>query len=296
MSAPGPRPPMPFGIFPNVAMAMVLVMAAFSAQLFIAVLVSGGDFDYAAVAVGQALGIGGVATLAARFVAEPQVERLGLRGFDLRFLLPLLMVIPIVILVSEIDNYVRPLFPGELIPEADEPIPPPSELSKTYERILLTLIGVGIQPVVNSFLIMGVVQQGVIAHVGRLWGIAFTTLIYWVMNPPAASSVGEMISYSVYVLATGALLCIARLATGSLLAPILLAAGLAIINMVALFEAEFVQIPGFNAEGDHTPAVVLIPCAASVAAGAWMLVRAAAAAPDPPPPPPPDEDDEPFPF
>jgi membrane protease YdiL (CAAX protease family) len=98
-----PRPP-----FPTPTGALLLTFAASFASLVVAALFFD-EIDLLALGVGEAFGIGGVATLAARRVPDPQPERLGLRGFSPRLLPALLCLVPLVFLTSEIDNWARDL-------------------------------------------------------------------------------------------------------------------------------------------------------------------------------------------
>ncbi len=59
--------------------------------------VFGPEPDMGAIGVGQALGLGMVATLAARNVPDPQRERLGLCGFDIALMPTLLLLLPVVV-------------------------------------------------------------------------------------------------------------------------------------------------------------------------------------------------------
>jgi membrane protease YdiL (CAAX protease family) len=295
MSDTDPRRPLPFSLddqgqpFPGPFAAIFITMAAFTAALFCVLLLADQPMIMAA-GVGEAIGLGGVATLAARRVPEPQSERLGMRGFQLRLLLPLLMLLPVVVLISEVDNWVRPLFPvAEEVAEAlaaDAP-GPLSESTQRYETIQTAIVAIGIQPVVNAFLFFGVLLQGLVAHVGRTRGIAVTTFLYLVVHAPISDSPGGVMVLLLNVLVTCAFFCIARLGTGSILAPMLLSAGFGVIHLAALRGAGWMlPIPGFNADGDHTPLVILLPCLACVGYGLLILSRAMLAAPPPPPIPP----------
>jgi len=312
MSDSDPRPPVSLSLddqgqpFPGPFAAIFITMAAFTTALFVTLLLSDQPMIMAA-GVGEAIGLGGVATLAARRVPEPQAERLGMRGFRIQLLLPVLLLLPVVILISEADNWVRPLFPApaeavetveasaEEAPEpVDEAAEPLSDTSMRYETIQTAIVAIGIQPVVNAFLFFGVLLQGLVAHLGRTRGIAVTCFLYLVVHAPIADSPSGAIVLLLNVIVTSTLFSIARLATGSILPSMLLAAGLGAIHLSAIRGGEWmVQIPGFNADGDHTPLMVLLPCVAAVTYGLWVLVRAMLDAPPPPPVVPlPDEDDD----
>ncbi|MEZ4282924.1 MAG: CPBP family intramembrane glutamic endopeptidase [Myxococcota bacterium] len=98
------RPPSAPPPFPDVRSAFLLTIGAILAGGLIGVLF----FDLgplAADGIGTALGIGGVATLAARRVAEPQAARIGLVPLPLRAWPMILCLVPAVLLASELDNF-----------------------------------------------------------------------------------------------------------------------------------------------------------------------------------------------
>jgi hypothetical protein len=92
------------GPYPDVRSAFTLTLLAMLAAAFTGVAFI--DFGLlAAVGIGQAIGVGAVATMGAKRVAEPQAERLGLRALDLKHVPAILCLAPAVLLVSELDNF-----------------------------------------------------------------------------------------------------------------------------------------------------------------------------------------------
>ncbi len=90
--------------YPDVRGAFMLTLLAMLAAAFTGVAFI--DFGLlAAVGIGQAIGVGAVATMGAKRVAEPQAERLGLRALDLKSVPLILCLAPAVLLVSELDNF-----------------------------------------------------------------------------------------------------------------------------------------------------------------------------------------------
>jgi len=279
---PGPAPIRRAEIgemFPSPFTALLITLAAIFATLLIASLSSGLP-GIVALGIGEAIGLGGVATLAARRIPEPQAERLGLRGFDAKFILPLLALIPVVILVSEVDNWVRPHFPPSAeLTELTAPAEDLSEGDALYDSIQTAIVSLGIVPVVEVFLFMGVLLQGLVAHVGRRQGVLLTVALYQLLHFPLVAAPGDAIVPILTTLLIGALLCLARLATGSLLAAISLGVALGATVVFASALSEVIAIPGFNAEGPHTSILLLVPCVAAVTFGVTKLVAAARAAP-----------------
>jgi hypothetical protein len=89
--------------YPDIRSALTLTLlamlaAAFTSFAFI-------DFGLlAAVGIGQAIGVGAVATMGAQRVAEPQAVRLGLRALDWKDVPAIMCLAPAILLVSELDN------------------------------------------------------------------------------------------------------------------------------------------------------------------------------------------------
>ena len=235
-----------------------------------------------ALAIGLCLGFGGVGTLAARSVPSPADERIGLRGFSPRFLLPLALLLPSLVLASELDNYVRPLFPSLPLPNDAEAANPEALRLATLEFAIATAL---IRPVIEEFFFRGVIQQGAVAHLGAAGGVAYTAVLFGLatgglelpLGPDRAASAAAQAAF------TGLLLGLVRHSSGSLLASVVAACAmesLGIASVVLL--AEDVPIPGYNAPGAHTPFAVLAPCAAAVALGVWLAAmygRAGSAGP-----------------
>jgi len=122
------------GVFPGPFAAAFLTLAAlFTTILMVAALF--GDLPLiAAAGIGQVIGMGGIAALAARRVPAPHEERLGLRGFTPRLLVPLLCLLPIVIVVSELDNVVR-VFDSQLRDQLGWVAPPSPEMIERQEQM-----------------------------------------------------------------------------------------------------------------------------------------------------------------
>jgi len=107
--SPPPRPGRE-APFPDVRAAFLLTIGALFAAALIGVLVS--DLGLlAAAGIGQAIGIGGVATLAARRVPEPQAARIGLVALPWRAWPLILCLVPAVLLASELDNLAQTISP-----------------------------------------------------------------------------------------------------------------------------------------------------------------------------------------
>ncbi|HME68887.1 MAG TPA: CPBP family intramembrane glutamic endopeptidase [Myxococcota bacterium] len=264
-------------LFPTVGVAFWITLLALLSSFAVVGIVaglSGGGSVQLAEALGLVVGFGGVGTLAARQVPPPQAERLGLRGMRLRFFLPLLLLIPVALLASEVDNLVKAVLSqaqGSEIAEISEKL----KSAAVLEMVGAAIVAIGIQPVVSEWFYRGVVQQGLVAQLGVGRGIVITALLY-----ALALSQGVVgTSFVLWLAATlsefvnGIAYGLTRHYSGSLLAPILLHVALNASASLALGCATRVPIPGFNTAGVHTPIQFLIPAAASVAFGIALMVR-----------------------
>ncbi len=283
----GPSPP-------GLGAAFLLGLAAWLLTVMAAAPLVGWASPPTAMGVGAVLGFGGLGTLLARRLPPPVEERIGLRGFDPRLLLALLLLVPAAILASELDNLVKATIPPavpEPPPDAapgEEPAAEPVELSRwlLVEGVVVMVL---LRPVVEEFFFRGVLLQGLVAHHGTVGGVAAAALLSALAETGFGVPLGPTLFVSVLLqgLAVGVLLGAVRVVSGSLLAPILLLAALRGFGGVMVLFRETLPIPGFNAPGDHTPALFLTPALLSVGLGVAALARAEP--PPPPPPPPPAE-------
>jgi membrane protease YdiL (CAAX protease family) len=258
--------------FPGPMAALLISLAAvFSAGLVIVLF--GPEADLGSVGVGEALGFGLVATLAAQRVPPPQRERLGLRGFEPAFLPLLALLLPLVVVQSELDNLMAAVLPAVEVPEAARELEKALEPVSSLEIIQQVIVVVGIAPVVEEWLFRGVIQQGLVARMGRMSGVLLTSALFALAHlPSGAPGAHALFSPLVNALSLGCVLGTLRLATGSLLAPIVFAAAVNAVVLTAIHLGESFPIPGFNAPGDHTPISVLLPCTLAVC---WALATIA---------------------
>jgi membrane protease YdiL (CAAX protease family) len=222
------------------------------------------------IALGTVLGLGGAGTLGARAIPAPAEQRIGLSGFPLRLLLPVLLLAPYVLLVSELDNWIAALFPA---PDAA------SEAEADFAlvglaAVELVLFLVLLRPVLEEFFFRGVVQQGVVAVLGARRGIVLTALLFAVVRASfALGDTQRAVTLAAQGFCEGLLLSGLRLASGSILPGVVLAMGTAGLGLLALATKEAFAIPGFNDASAHTPLTWLLPAALSVAAGVVWLRR-----------------------
>jgi membrane protease YdiL (CAAX protease family) len=260
---------------PSPVGAAVLTLLAWAIAIFgFALLLEDAGMSLA-LAIGLCLGYGGVGTVAARAVPPPADQRLGLRGFAPRFALPILLALPIVVLGSEVDNWVRPLFPALQLPEGAAGAPADEEVVR-LAAVELVIVLVLLRPVLEEFFFRGVVQQGLVAHLGAVGGVLQTSFLSGLASGGLALPFGadRAASTAVQGVLVGLWLGLLRHTSGSLLAAIVAAVLLEAASIaLATGLAERIPIAGFNAPGEHTPVAVLAACALPVAAGVALALR-----------------------
>ena len=264
-----PRP------FPSPLAASLLTMMGAFFTTAIALMVSDWASPTAAVGIGTVLGLGGAGLLGAVNIPPPHAERVGLRGLRRQQLLPLLLLLPIALLASEVDNVVTALLPApDVQPEVQEAV---DTLSSDTRLALLetALVGVGLVPVVEEWFFRGVVQQGLVATMGAAGGI-FVTALFFALGHGAGLTPQAWVALIAQMLVLGLTFGYARHKTGSLLAAILLHIGVNGMGVAVMAAPQIVAVPGYNAPGAHTPLLVLWPALVSVAAGIWLLSKAIA--------------------
>ena len=297
------------GPYPDLRGAFTLTVLAMLAAAFTGVAFI--DFGLlAAVGIGQAIGVGAIATMGAKRVAEPQAERLGLRALDLKSVPVILCLAPAVLLVSEFDNFARDWAgSGEVIERAEEsfyedsfdestPIEEDSAVNgdgdeasggesgtdPTFRLIdpddpwsLLSafVVMVGISPVVEEFLFRGVIQQGLVARMGLLRGVSMVALLWTLLRPAPISGFTRFIAAAIASFGLGWALGIVRIATRSILGSILLASSWAAIGLATLALEGKIDLPGMNVEGTHLPWLITLSSALLVGWAGWAIYQEA---------------------
>lgn len=261
----GPPVPSPLAALALTACAALVVVLALGAVAPEA----GGP---AGMAVGLTLGLGALGTVAARSVPPPAEVRLGLVAPGLRALRWLLPLLPLPLVLSELDNAVAALLPRPA-PEAFTPSPE------------LVLLLVGLRPVLEEFFFRGVLLQGLVSALGPLRGALLDAALFAALRTLFAPTLAVAASVTATDFAAGLVLVALRLATGSILPGVLLQALAAGLTLAAVGWEGAPAIPGFNAPGAHSPPELVVPALLAVGAGCAALVRAARRAPPLPPVP-----------
>jgi membrane protease YdiL (CAAX protease family) len=351
--------------YPDVRGAFMLTLFAMLAAAFTGIFFI--DFGMlAAVGVGQAIGVGAVATLAAQRVPEPQAKRLGLRALDPAIVPAILCLVPAILLVSEADNFARDWFgdgraesatellvptqpdmdaggdgdfgqtrggsdlgrgvdtdsgqsfgretlydyerrfdsveepgdgyiepdgspesssgsgdaPGVLASSADSDAEAAKKIfdpNDPFSLLQAFIVLVGISPIVEEFLFRGVIQQGMIARLGLLRGVSLAALMWTLLRPAPITTAGRFVVTAVASFALGWALGVVRVASGSILGPILLAALWSAVGLGALAFEGSMDLPGMNVEGTHLPMGITLASLVLVAWSGSALFRQAEA-------------------
>ena len=250
--------------------AALLTMMGIFFKTGIALLVSDWATPTAAIGIATVLGLGGAGMLGAVNIPPPHAERVGLRGLRRHQLLPLLLLLPIALLASEVDNSIGLFFPApdaqQVVQETIDRLPNDTSLAVLETGI----VAVGLVPVVEEWFFRGVLQQGLVASIGAVGGV-FVTALFFALGHGAGLSPQAWAALVAQTLVLGITFGYARHRTGSLLAPILLHIGVNGMGVAAMAAPLVIAVPGYNAPGTHTPLSVLLPAIVSVAIGAWML-------------------------
>ena len=262
------------GPFTAFSLTLGSVFAAVIATRFVMLFFGVGP-SLSSLGIGEALGVGGMATFAATRVAEPQRERLGLRSFDTSFLPWLIMLLPVIVVVSELDNVLQTFMPAPEIPEELKQLQEEFMGAGALATLEVAVVAVGISPVVEEWLFRGVIQQGLVAHLARVRGVMLTAGLYAIVHVGPVPSAPATLSPFLASLLLGVVLGTVRLATGSLLAPILLSAGVSALGVIAMK----VPIEGLSAPGSHTSMGLLLPSLAGVAWAMHAMIQQARQAP-----------------
>jgi membrane protease YdiL (CAAX protease family) len=193
-----------------------------------------------------------------------------LRGFAARILPALILLVPVTLLASELNNIVSAFIP---VPDAAPATTVPGE-QPAIEGLLaleLAVVQVGLAPVLEEFFFRGVLQQGLIASGGAMRGVLGTAFLSAIGHGYLEEQtwLAAMVSAFAAAIVFGYL----RLASGSLLASILLSMAISVAGLTAMAFQHEIPIPGFNAPGAHTPIAWLLPATISVALGLLLLGR-----------------------
>ena len=285
-------PPTP-SIPPSPLAALGITILAWLCTLLVTGGLAGETGVMLALALGMTLGFGGVGTFVARQVPEPADRRLGLTAIGPAQVGIVLLLIPVVLLTSELDNWVAELVPRPEAVEGEPEVTDPEALAlRALESALFIAL---LRPVIEEFFFRGVIQQGVVAALGPVSGVVLQASLFALVRATLGASDAYFVSTNAAQgFVEGALLGFLRLGTGSILAGIVLQVITGTIAMFLALRPDVLSIPGFTDTGSHTPLLWLVPAALCVALALGATFRSyQSQEPLPDPPPEPEEDDGP---
>ena len=239
--------------------------------------------DFGAIGVGQVVGFGFVAILSTQRIAQPHAERLGLRSFQNEFLWVILFLLPSLVLMSELDNIIRDYgTPIPVDPETEAAVQSLFD-GGAYGELQRLIVIVGLAPVMEEWLFRGVIQQGLIGNLGRYRGLILTAVLFALCRLTPGLPPSTLLSFILISFTTGILLGVVRIATGSLLAPIILHMGFNLIGWAANYYRDTWPIQGFNVPDSHTSYNILIASGIATYYGLISLKKYLDDAPEDPP-------------
>jgi membrane protease YdiL (CAAX protease family) len=238
-----PLPPAP--AFPAPLQAALLALAAGFMRAIVALLLASSfGFRIGIVGIATIVGFGLAFAFAAPRVPAPPAASLGFGPASRWAWYAVPLLVPILLLVSELDNAV----PGP------DPAPPGSPLD-VPAWIELSLVTVAVLPICEEIFFRGLLQPGLVSALGAAPGVLGSALLqgatWLVLSGPRAL---------LFPVCTGIVLGILRQSSSSLL-PGLLLHGLFGVTTV-LAQAGVFGIPGFDdTQHAHTPLEFLAPAA-----------------------------------
>ena len=256
MSAP-PEPALPLRIGPR--LALLLSLGAAVGQMFGLVLLLGLGVPLAPGLIGMSalIGYGAIFGLLAPRLGESPATTLGLVPPPRGYRMAVLLLLPSVVLVSEIDNWTAGLFP---LPEgAENAGGGTTPRSWAYQ---LALVQIVVLPMVHELFFRGLLQPRLVASLGARRGVIAMAALdalassLAVLNPRLAAPTA----------ASAALLGFVRQTTGSVVPCLALHALTGTITLGAHFR--IFGIGGFDDTSQaHTPLLWLLCAGVLTAAG-----------------------------
>ena len=238
--------------------ALVLTVGAAFVQVFALLLLQTGTGGASPARFGIAtiVGYGLVFALGTRRLDAPPAEALGFLQPHSRAWLAALLLLPSLLLISEVDNLVRALYPP---PEAlSEALDAERSALQTTELFLVSAL---VLPFVDELFFRGLLQPRMVSSWGRARGVGATSLLAG-LAAFALAGVWGAATRVVEALVLGLLRESARSIWPSL------ALNVAFGLVSALATLRLFGIPGFDdLEAAHTPLVWLVPAALATGVG-----------------------------
>jgi len=256
---------------PSAALLRGVALAALAWCGFVAVAILASPLlsGYTLAAFAKVVSYGGVGCLAALAPPALSSEDLGLRSFSGRWLAASVLMLPLVLVVSELDNWVRVLAPYLGLAGSSAEMKNPDNVLGWIE---LGLALVAVIPIVEEWLFRGVIQARLTSALGERRAVfASAWLFALTVSVPSLDGVSAL-SAVLGTFLLGIFLGGLRARSGSVLAPILCRALMQLASVGALAVATRYPIPGFSTPEPHSPPLWVLGSALCVL-GATLLLR-----------------------
>jgi len=268
MRPEGPEGPSDIEITPAIAVAISLA-AVFAQILLMVFLVRGlGAAPTASFGIAALVAFGAGLAVAAPFLPDPPARSLGVCAAPLRAWLAVPLLLPSLVLASELDNLLKALVP---LPEA---LAVPSDYQVPFAELIL--VEVFVLPFVREIFFRGALQPQIV----RVWGSA-----RGVAGAAAIAGVASALMLSPWAVAHAAsaalVLGVLRQCSGSILPGLVLAALFGAVGVLA--SEQVFGIPGFDdVTAAHTPLIWLLGAAVFTAGGLAVCASGATKLDGPP--------------
>jgi membrane protease YdiL (CAAX protease family) len=256
----GARPPL------KLEFAFVLALLAPLIHVFAAMLLAliGFRGSVPVVGMGAVLAYTGIISVCALRFQRPPSQQLALVRAPAAAWIAVAFLAASIVLASELDNWVKVLFPvpSELLVSADEPPP--------FFGATFALVEIAVFPFAYELFFRGILQPLAVARIGVIGGILLTAVLGGVASGLVFGGLWGIAPAFV----TSLVLCVLRQTSGSLWPPIALHALMGVLTLGAQYQV--FGLPGFDdATAAHTPLEWIAGAAVSTAIGFWLLRTAA---------------------
>ena len=127
----------------------------------------------------------------------------------------------------------------------------------------------GIEPLLEEWFFRGILQQGSRDRLGTVGAVVWVAFLFAGYTALGSAGTGsEWVAVGAQSFCLGLVFGYVRVATGSLLGPVLIHAA---INALAVVGSSLFPIAGFTGAGAHTSPAILLAAALSCGAGVWLL-------------------------
>jgi len=229
--------------------ALVITIGAIFVQfaVFLMLAASSGAATPARLGIASIVGYGALLALSAPRVPDPPGAALGFSAAPSLAWIATALMLPSILLVSEVDNLFRAIYPMPSLPSTDRP--------HGVALVEFAIVYTFVLPVVYELFFRGLIQPRIVEQLGRTRGVVATAalsgLSWALLGGPWA-----FVSRATEGLVFGVI----REASGSLLPGLLLHVLFGFCSTLAAME--FFGIPGFDdLSAPHTPILWLVPAA-----------------------------------